>query len=70
VLFTERTFLREGEITFDFNVLSAENEESLRFYIDDVLNKEWKHTSMQGSITYTAHLRCLTICYSSDWRLC
>jgi len=56
LLSTERTFLHDGSISFDFTLLT-ENEEPLSFYIDGALAKQWNHTTMQGSSSFKASLR-------------
>ena len=57
VLTVERSFLHDGSITFDFTLLT-ENEEPFQFYIDNVLVKTWNHTKMQGSTIHKSNVRC------------
>lgn len=57
MLTVERSFLHDGSITFDFTLLT-ENEEPFQFYIDNVLVKTWNHTTMQGSTIHKSNVRC------------
>jgi hypothetical protein len=56
VLSTDRVFLHDGSISFDFTLLT-ENEEPFQFYIDNVLTKMWNHTTMQGSSIHKSNVR-------------
>lgn len=56
VLSTERTFLHDGSITFDFTLLT-ENGEPFGFYVDGSLVQAWNHTTMQGSSSFKFNVR-------------
>ncbi len=56
VLSTEKVFIRDGKVTFDFTLITEHNE-PFEFYMDGVLKGSWNKTTLFGSIIFTTTFR-------------